>query len=200
MSITNYGELKSAVARFASLAGMGDYTSSVPDFIALAEADIRRDVRVLDMLKNVSGSLVSGSIPLPQRFNAVRGLRIDPYGTLDLIDPLQFSDLSMRTYPAGYSITGTSIDVAGAGTDAYILSFWQTYPALTADSDTNWLLTNAQDVYLFAALANGADFMKDDAGLTKWATRYERAVERVNSQCKAQLTGGPMKMRPRVVA
>lgn len=200
MSISNYGELKTAAARFVSLAGFADYTSSVPDFVILAEANIRRDVRVLDMLKTQAGNLVSGAFALPPRFIGVRSLTIDPYGPIDYVDPSEMAQLSTRTYPAGYSIGATEIDVAGAGTDPYVMTYWQSYAPLSTDSDTNWLLTNAPDVYLFATLANGADFMKDDAALTKYAERYRQAVEGVNAQARAQLFGKPARVRARVVA
>lgn len=200
MSIANYAELKAAVAQFAAMSAQSDYLGAVPDFIALAEANIRRDVRALDMLKTQAGSLSVGAIDLPDRFLAVRSLRVDPHGVLDFVAPDAFYWMDRTpASPAAYTINGDQIEVAGGGSDAYVLTFWQGYAPLTANADTNWLLTNAPDVYLFGALANGADFMKDDASLTKYASRYKMAVEAVNAQARAQMIGAG-RVRARVVA
>lgn len=200
MSITNYGELKTKVAAFANLSNNTEFVANVPDFIALTEASIRRDVRVLDMLKTETGSLVGGAIPLPARMVDVRALKIDNYGAIDYIDPLQFYDLDTRQYPAGYTITQDQILVAGGGTSPYTLHFWQAYEPLASDPDLNWLLTNAPDLYLFGALANGYEFMRDIDGFSRNATRYKTVVEELNSKARASLFSGPARVRPRVVA
>lgn len=48
---------------------------------------------------------------------------------------------------------------------------------LTSDSDTNSLLINAPDIYLYGVLAETAPYLADDARVGLWAGRYEKALE-----------------------
>lgn len=197
MSITNYGELKTAVASFANLSTDTGYVAQVPTFIVMAESSIRRFVRVLDMLKSESGTMASGVITQPARFIEVRSLKVDQYGVIDYMEPFTYHEHEDWGYPAGYTLDGTKILVAGGGDSDYELAYWQAYAALSSNADTNWLLTNAPDVYLYGALMHGAIWMKDASAALGYKQMFDSAVEAENSRAKAQLFAGPLRARPR---
>lgn len=198
--ITNYAELQSSVQSFPNREQDTAYVANTAEFISLAEAGIRRDVRVLDMLKTQAGTMSSGAIDLPARFLAVRALKVDTFGVLDFMDQFSYYGREDWTYPAGYTIDGTRILVAAGGASAYVLNYWQSYEALSASSDTNWLLTNAPDVYLYGALVHGAVFLKDPTAAAGYRQLYDAAVSAINSQARAQQIAGPARVRPRTYA
>lgn len=205
MSLATYADLKAAVISFANRAGDSSFVSSVPDFIRLAEANIARDVRVLDMLKNQAGSLVSGAVALPSRFLGVRFMSVtmpgQPVATpLDYVEPWNYQTRAGWSAPSNYTIDQGSVLVAGGGTSPYTLAYWQAYAPLAADADTNWLLTNCPDIYLFGALANAYEFQNDPARFERSAVRYKQAADEANRQAKAQMLAGSARVRPRVVA
>lgn len=48
---------------------------------------------------------------------------------------------------------------------------------LTSDSDSNSMLLNAPDVYLYGTLAETAGYLADDERIPLWASRFEKAME-----------------------
>jgi len=82
----------------------------------------------------------------------------------------------------------------GASGDDYVLVYHQMFPALSGDSDTNWLTTNAPETYLWAALRHASIYTLDDAAMSKFATLYAGAVQRVNKREQAARYAGPLEM------
>ena len=65
------------------------------------------------------------------------------------------------------------------------ITYYQTVPPLVNDTDTNWLLDEAPDVYLYGMLYAFAQFLVDDARVPMWESAFitgmkelERARER----------------------
>lgn len=197
MTIANYGELKTEVSAFIDRASDASFVARLPSLVALAEASIRRDVRAIDMLSTTSSTMASGVIAQPARCIEVRTLSVGDCGVIDYMDPFNYYARQDWGYPSGYTINGSSILVAGGGNEEYTLNYWQSYAAFTSDANTNWLLTNAPDIYLYGTLIHAAAYMKDVDAATSYQAVFKEAVSAVNSQAKAQLTAGPMRERPR---
>ena len=54
------------------------------------------------------------------------------------------------------------------------------YAALTDPADTNDLLSDHYDLYLYNALAHGFGYLRDDEQAAKWLGRYNDAVNSIN--------------------
>lgn len=178
----------------ASWLNRTDLTDAQIDlFITAAEADIRNDVTTRDSEAVVTGTVVSESFSAPSGFLFARVVSVDGY-VLDYVSPDRFAQLDKAEWTSGhYTIQGSTFKVLG-GTD-YSLTYMGTIAALSADSDENWLTTNAPDVYLWAGCKYGSVFLRDPEAAAGYGELYRSAVTRLNAlETKARF-GGPMAVR-----
>lgn len=187
MAIDTYGNLKTAVANWLHRT---DLTSVIPDFVALAEARIRTDVRCRAMEATASGDLASDTLALPARFAEARRVTLSDR-VLTYTPPTSFKP--RRFWADGvYTITGTDF-VFPASTGAYEVQYFAWFAPFSDDGDTNTLLTNHPDVYLFATLAEARGYIGGDP-LPDLA-RYERAVQKVRVMEQQRAFAGPLMVR-----
>jgi hypothetical protein len=77
------------------------------------------------------------------------------------------------------------------------LLYYQKIPDLATNS-TNWLLTDAPDVYLYGALLHSAPYLAEDARVAVWAQMYSAAVSNVNRAAEqARYSGSGMTLKVR---
>lgn len=193
----NYGQLKTAIASWVN---HGAAASTIPDFVVLAEAEIRRDVRVMAMESLATGVLAGGAVALPADYLDARRFVVN--GLLcDYITPEEYQDQTyLQSRENCYTRIGSTLYVVNGGVQSYSLIYKAQFAALALDADTNWLLTNAPDVYLFAALKHAGIYLKDPAAAQGYEGVYQAAKDKTNSADKAGLIQGSMRMRARVVA
>ena len=78
-------------------------------------------------------------------------------------------------------------------------TYYARFTALSADADTNWLLTKHPDIYLFASLAEAAPFMLNDERAPLWEAKYEAtksALELADDQ--SLRSGSALRVRAKV--
>lgn len=188
MALATYGDLKTAIANWLH---RDDLTSLIPDFIALAESAIRQDVRMRAMEQTASGTLSSATLALPTRFAEARrvilGTTPQRYLTPEQFYPFRESDTDH------YTILGTNF-LFQVSSGSYQIDYWQWFAPFTDNGDTNTLLTNHPDVYLFAAMAEAAQYTEGDA--TPWIAKYQAALQKLR-RAEARMTG-PLSVRPDV--
>jgi hypothetical protein len=195
MAITNYTELKAAVANWL---GRTDLTDRIPEFIALAEADIGRNLRkqvIRDTL-----TLDSAAVALPDDCAELRSIRLN--ASSQFYFPIQI------TTPVGLSIlreAGSGVPQYAAVVDNTLLlditpdSDYETeivyFEALTALSDsapTNSTLTSAPDIYLYATLKEAELYLEHDERNPVWTAKYLKALtDENNARERAELGGSP---------
>ena len=187
MAIGTYAQLKTAVASWLK---RSDLTAVIPDFIALAEAQIRRDVRCRTMEQIATGTLAASTLALPTRFLEARNVALDGWPQ-SYVTPQEFTE--QTDWNAGnYTVKGELFYFQTASGD-YSIDYWQSFAALSADSDTNWLLTNAPDVYLFGALTEAMSYIEGDPSV--YAAKYVIATKRVNGAEQKARFPGPLQVR-----
>lgn len=204
MSIATYGELKTAVASWLNRA---DLTSYIPDLIRLGEQRIfygadtplsSAPLRIPAMQTRATGTITSSAIAFPTRF--LEPIRIVGSSggsdwSLQYVAPERYSEHSNSSgVPTVYTYLNNQIETSGTGAGSYILDYYQAFASLSADSDTNWLLTNAPGVYLYAALVESAPFLGDDTRLNTWLAGMKSAISAVNRSTKTQ-GGGSLATR-----
>lgn len=195
VSAYTYGQLLASIADWMH---RSDLAGSAPEFVRLAESDIRHDVRVQAMEAEQSGAISGTTIAHPTRYIEARRLVVDGV-PLSYIVPERFARYQRFGEPGNvYTSIGQQLRVTrGAG---YSLIFWQSFAPLAAPGDTNWLMQNAMEVYLFGALKHAALWAMDDAQAQKFATLYQGAVSRINGREQAsRYSGGPLQIMPPVV-
>jgi hypothetical protein len=193
LSISNYGELKTAVANYLN---RSDLTSYIPDFILQGQTRIHYGsdepyssvpLRIPAMQQRASGSLSSSAIAFPTRFLEVIRL-VGVSGTIrwsiDFESTTAVKNSSNADYPSYYAFRNNQIEVSPYGQADYVLDYYQGFAAFSADGDTDWLLTNHPSVYLFAALIESAPFLGDQTMIPAWVGFYRSQISSLNRVAK----------------
>lgn len=193
MSIATYAELKTSVAGWINRT---DLTTVIPDFITLAEAQIRRDIRARDQLTDLTVTLTSEAATLPTDFLEARWVKATLNGypkTLEFVASTIYDTQPCAAEATFYTVDGNTLKVQGGS--VVTMNYWAKYDAFSSAADTNWLLTNSSDVYLFASLVEAYDYIRDDVGRDRYLQRYKQACIDFNANEKKALFPGPMRVR-----
>jgi len=188
MSIANYSELNTAVANWLD---RDDLTDRIPEFIALCEARFNRLLRIRAMEYKQTASTVSGqrNLALPTGFIQMRNLQINAspivpmqYVTPEIYDRLYGSTLTGT--PQMYTIIADEIQLGPIPGSVLTIEmlFYKKFDALTAAATTNWMITNAPDVYLYGCLLEAEPFIMNDPRVQLWATAFKQAIADIQEQ------------------
>ena len=205
---SNYAGLKAAIA---DILMRDDLTDSIPGFVDLAEASIRRDVRARGQIARVyinAGGANEIYENLPADYLEMAGtLRVNESGAyypLTFLPPRDLEALwaanpGMTGRPEYYTIVGDQIQFFPQPTGQQVeMQYFQAFPALAADADTNFILTQAPDLYFYGALVHTAPFIREDPRIGVWNTLYQNAVVGFNKLSqRGRYSGAPLTMRPR---
>lgn len=196
VGISNYGDLKQQVAEWLNRT---DLDQAIPEFIRLAESRIRTDLRVRAQEMIDTGTLTGDTLAVPSKLLDTRRLVVADR-ELAFITPEQYARMQRKHVrsPARYYTTiGETFHILGANSgDDYTLTYWEWFDYFVDNDDTNWLLLNSPDVYLWASLEAGALYLKDYAASADFRGRYDAAVKRVQDREKEmRFSGGPFYVR-----
>lgn len=181
MAITTYSELQSAVADWLN---RQDLTAAIPNFISLAEAQLNRSLRNRKMQTSATLTLSSNYVNLPADWleNIRVQLNTNPVTPLVYETPEQILEDSQKYssngQPLFFSVVGTQLQVLPYPDTSYTLSllYYAKIPSLSVSNTTNWLLTEAPDLYLYATLIQSAPYLKEDERIGTWAAIYDRIL------------------------
>jgi len=184
MAITNYTELKASVADWLN---REDLTAQIPDFITFAEARLNRTLRVREMLTRRRTETTDGFIGLPPDYLETYQLQLPSNATntpepLTFIGPneaAQFKATSMTGKTRYYTIIDGAFELIPTPTSSVELTitYYAKVPALSSTQATNWLLTKAPDLYLYATLANAAPYLQNDERIPVWSQLASSAFD-----------------------
>jgi len=198
MALSNYTELKASIADFLN---RDDLTSVIPDFIALAESQINRDIRHWKMEARSSGqqSAADEYMQIPADWVETIRLHLTGNGTsvVNLIsrDAMADKRAAMENAsgtPRAYTHADSQFQLyptPNATTDFELL-YYQKLAALSSSNADNWLLLEAPDVYLYGALLHSAPYLAEDARVGVWAQMYAAAVQRLNQVSEDAMFSG----------
>lgn len=194
MAITTYSELLTAVAAWLN---RSDLTSRIPEFIALAEAQMNRELRVRQMLVRATATITDEYSTVPTDFLGVRWITLDdkPMAFVDQAD-LAGLDLT-EGRPVMYSVVGGDIRYYPPPAESYTaeMAYWARIPALTATNTTNWLLTAHPDAYLYGTLLHSAPYLRDGEAATVWSQGFMAALEKIRADDQVQTFGDRRRLR-----
>jgi hypothetical protein len=181
MAISNYSELKSAIADWLDRTDLDD---SIPDFIALAEARHKRDFKLRRMETRVTANTIADTeyYTLPDNYIAMRNIQLNtnPKTSLEYLTPEQMDRIyagSNKGKPKAYSIIGNDIQLRPTPDSVYEIEilYFKHFTALSDSSPTNDMLTNHPDAYLYGALVEAEPYLQNDKRIQTWASFYDRA-------------------------
>lgn len=183
-TITNYTNLQTEVVSWAKNSGL---TGDEVGMIQLAEAKLNRKLRVRAMDKVTTSTLSSAadSIAYPSRVIELQSVarlvdtRWEPMAYLspDELDAVYSSTSGTPTF---YTVTDEiSFDCPASSDQTIQVRYWQQLDI--AGDATNWVLTNATDLYLYGALMHAAGFMREDERLAQWRALFEEGIFELNT-------------------
>jgi len=188
MAISTYSELQTAAANWLD---RDDLTNRITEFIALSEATFNRVLRIRAMETTAADTTPSGSKEdaLPTGYLQMREIHLTttPVVSLAYITPeimYRIRAGSTSGKPNSYTIVGDNI-LFGPTPDsayAYSITYYKAFDALSDAAPTNWLMTNAPDLYLYGTLLQAEPFLMNDERIPLW----ERAVRQVINDLQQQ--------------
>lgn len=165
MPIQTLGDLKSSIRDW--MYDRADLVPVIPDFIALAQADLDRVLRLRRQIKTATLALDSnGAAALPSDYAQYREAvaLTNPKRVLEFVAPT-WADWAHPFDEAGlprvFTIDGPSLIVRPKTQADVSLQYWAKLPALAADNDTNWLLQEHPGIYLYSALKHACIYIGD---------------------------------------
>ena len=198
MPLSNYGELKTAIA--ATL-DREDLTNNIPDFVELTLGMINRETRFRNRLMEATVSLTftNNEATLPSDFLEARTVVMGtPRNRLVYLTPAQFEGTyttDASGTPLNFTIVGDKMKVGPfPGGLTASLVYVQKVPSFTTDTSTNWMLSSGNaDVLLYGACANATPFLGNDERLQVFIGLYDRAAaEFAGADSRARYNGAPI--------
>lgn len=184
MALSTYAGLKASVADFLN---RSDLTTVIPDFITLAEASLNRRVRHWRMVKRATASLSGQFLTLPTDWLEGKNIQL----STSPVTPLRFASIqqldefrsrnSTQGKPCWFGVHGTYLEFVPIPDSTYTveITYYAKLTAMTDDGDTNWLLTNFPDAYLYGALVHSAPYLRDDERIALWQGKLEQALAEI---------------------
>lgn len=192
-----YATLQTDVATYLH---RSDLTALLPTFIERAEAYLFRELQVKDLATSVAGTTTGEYAALPADFGAVSKLTVTYGSTEYTLDYKSESVVATTSVPYAYALESNQLRIFGASTgQAYTLYYTAKLAALSGSSTTNWLLTNAPDVYLWAAALEGAKHIRDADEIARLTGYRDAAIDSVrrSSERKGQPSNSSLQIKVR---
>ena len=201
MAITTYSDLKTSVANYLA---RSDLTSQIPDFIQFAEIQLRRELRIRQMLSSATLTTTGGTatVNLPSDFLELKNIYVDgdPTWTLTYLTPSTLVR-NGRTYEAGkplyYTILASQVKFGPTPDTTYSVPLlYYAAPAFLSDSNTsNVFLANCPDLLLYGSLAEAEPYLMNDARLATWQAMYDRGLLGLReSDDRGEFSASPLTM------
>ena len=195
MPLSNYTELRASIA---DTLNRDDLTNAIPDFIKLAEAQLGRDLRHWRMEDRVIATADAQYLALPNNFISPIRITIpaSPSHTMELVSPFEISKLRMENddtsgRPQFYAVVDGSFELYPTPDADYTveLVYYEAIPDISVNN-TNWLLTNYPDAYLYGSLIHSSPYLQDDQRIAVWNTLYLNSVSAINLEGERARTSG----------
>lgn len=161
------------------------------DFINIALTRAVRQLRIPPMEKSVS-ILVdeNGYFPIPLDYIEVKEVvsirnnkniilerksihEVDYINNLSPGTPCFFGRYKENFRLAPYDAPAYDVPEDQDSVEFY---YYSTFAPLTADTDCNWLISNAGDLVLYGAMAELASYTRDDEGEQRWGSKFQAEI------------------------
>jgi len=195
MALGTYSDLQTAIGVWLNRT---DLTAYIPDFIALAEERIYRQLRVKAMETALNGTISGGVLALPSDYIELKSAYVDGSPAY-LLERASVEDIYNK-YPTRSS-TSKPLYIAREG-ENFIFGpypdadytvkgiYYARLPALSTVNTSNWLTTNAPSLLLFGSLCEATPFLKDDQRIMIWETKWREQLAEVNKVDKREALRG----------
>ena len=196
-------DYQSLCTQIADVLNRQDLTSSIPNFVSLANARISRDMARINHPGSITRATIfatSSYADLPTDFMAIYQLLLtDTNLVLSYITPDQQMEVmasgwgppdspfpptapyqGQTTGPTYFTIIGNQIRLMppqkASDPLQMDLLYYRTMPPLNTTSTTNWALTKYPDLFMYGALVHSAPYLKADDRIPVWEGAYQKIL------------------------
>ena len=202
----DYGTLKTTLESYLH---RDDLTDLIPTFIQLAQSRMTRDLKTHLLQTTGTVSLTGGTATasLPSDYASLISIRVPWQGGVrtlqqhslvqnaQVFEELQGSSGSPLYYAIYNNSTLEITPTPESSVDLQII-YQQRLAAFTLDADTDAILTQFPNIYIYASMLEAAPFIQDDDQIAKWGKFYQGEVDSLNKYSEdAQWSGAPMQIK-----
>ncbi len=190
MALANYDDL---VKSIVSWSHRKDINVLIPDFILLAETEIYNNelwqLETRDM-ETITDLVTSGRfLTLPDGFEKARSVQLQTGGGLVDVKfqaPEQLVRQPAAGQPTFYSVIGNQIEFNRPPDSNYTLEiqYYKKPDSLTEENQTNSVMTNHPNIYLFGALHQVFLYSEDDGEAMKYLAKMQSVIRGANKAAK----------------
>jgi len=197
MALDTYAGLVSDIAAWLM---RDDLSATIPSFVALAESEMNRTLRLRSMLERTTLVAAGEYVALPDDCLEVRRISLDgrtlEYAGASPLDA--YADGWRGGESAWWGIDGTDIRLAPApaGSPSISLSYYARIPALSDAVQTNAVLTEHPALYLYGSLLAASPYLMDDNRTLMWKALYDEAVAKAQVSDEHAQYPGQLVIRP----
>lgn len=177
---TTYGDLKVSIREIAGIDTSSDYASQVDLFIDLAESRFNATLRTRNQLTTATLTLdANGEADLPADYIGFKRAMENGYDLRECSP-----ELMSTLYPIAYSgparhiaVDGTKVRVRPLTSIDITFIYYAAITPLDDTNTTNWLLTKAPGLYLYAALFEKSVFFQDGEDITAYRAMMDEQMD-----------------------
>lgn len=181
---TDYSDFADAIQSQLDRDDLGD---EIPRWVGRVEERLNRQLRVPEMEKSATITLVDGKGELPADFLQARyitknGARLESDG------------LSIDTdRPGGFGISGASFEYGLACDGDVDLRYYAQLPALGPTNPINWLLLRHGSVYFFGVLFYAETFLSNQEAAAGYLALWDGVIAEMQTDGHSRRwSGGPL--------
>lgn len=181
--ITDYASLQTHIA---DTLNRTDLTSVIPNFIQQFEQSAKDDFRLRRLSSRGTVSVSGDNLLMPDDLYSVESWYHDGstyFGPIETVGGDQIGSLKAQFGETGVpqfvSIVGGRARFAPVADATYDtqMTYWQTVSSLSDTNTTNWLLNTRPDIYLYGALAEAHNYLKDPEKEDRTRVHLDRLIE-----------------------
>ena len=203
----DYSTLKTMIASYAHRHDTS-FTDRVPTFILLAQARMSRDLDTTLLHDTATLTVTAGTttVTLPSDCVELMSVRLAYKSSFRLLQQHSlfnnsqiFESYSGSTsapyYYARYGNTLELSPIPESNTTIDII-YKKKLSGLSDDTDTDAILTNYPNVYIYATMLEATPFLVDDERIDVWGNLYKEEINSINEKsADFEWSGAPLMMK-----
>jgi hypothetical protein len=178
-------------ASLADWLNRSDLTAQIPDFIILAEAEMKRRLRRTSV-RNSAFSITAQAVAAPGDCAELRSIYLISTQMMQdvpirLCTPEMLAERRARNAgavgrPSDVAVMAGYFNFAPAPDQTYTaeIFYFQSLIPLNVGTPTTTLYTEAPDMYLYGALLQAAPFLENDERIPTWQGKFDNSIEQMN--------------------
>ncbi len=199
--IVSYATLLTQVTAWLHRGSDAALAVEAEELVQFGELRIYRDLRVRQMETALSDTIASGVIAVPTGYIEMKHARIDGTPTQKLIRKdaewiyHNYPSRSAGGKPSHFAREGSNLIFGPYPDSNYTVkgSYYKRLDPLSVSNTSNWLITDAPDLILFAALCEAEPYRANDERTALWEKKYDQIKVRVQREDdNEEFSGSPL--------